>query len=79
MANTGYMLQLATPYYEELTVRENVTFATMIKMPSSSSLAEKFKRAEQVLEVVRKLDSHLIYAHLKRTMAECNHGTLYTL
>ena len=53
VANTGYVLQLATPYYEELTVRENVTLATMMKMPNSFSLKEKFQRAEQVMEVVR--------------------------
>ena len=60
------MLQLATPYYEELTVRENVTLATMMKMPKSFSLTEKFQRVEQVMEVVRKLDSHL----MKRTPIE---------
>ena len=53
VANTGYVLQLATPYYEELTVRENMTLATMMKLPNTFSLREKFQRAEQVMEVVR--------------------------
>ena len=30
IANTGYVLQLATPYYEELTVRENVTLVAVV-------------------------------------------------
>ena len=55
VANTGYVLQLATHYYEELTVRENMTLATMMKLPNTFSLKEKFQRAEQVMEVVRKL------------------------
>lgn len=52
ISNTGYVLQLATPYYEELTVRENLTLAAQIKLPSDFSLREKFKRVEQVMDVV---------------------------
>ena len=52
IANTGYVLQLATPYYEELTVRENLTLAAQIKLPSNFSMREKFTRIEQVLAVV---------------------------
>ena len=51
-ANTGYVLQLATPYYEELTVRENLTLAAQMKLPSSKTLREKFERVEQVMQVV---------------------------
>eukprot|EP00731_Ephydatia_muelleri_P033327 Em0028g2a len=51
VANTGYVLQLATPYYEELTVRENLTLAAQIKLPNSFTLREKFTRVEQVLAV----------------------------
>ena len=51
-ANTGYVLQLATPYYEELTVRENLTLAAEMKLPSSTEQEERFKRVEQVMQVV---------------------------
>ena len=49
---TGYVLQLARPFYEELTVRDNLTLAAEIKLPVSSKFTtkEKFKR---VMEVVR--------------------------
>ena len=40
-ANTGYVLQLATPYYEELTVGENLL-----------EWKKKFERVKQVMEVV---------------------------
>ena len=51
-ANTGYVLQLATPYYEELTVRENLTLAAAMKLPGDTTWREKFERVEQVIEVV---------------------------
>ena len=53
IANTGYALQLATPYCEELTVRENLILAAQMKLPSSMTLREKFKRVEQLIQVVR--------------------------
>lgn len=52
IANTGYVLQLASPYYEELTVRENLTLAAQLKLPKSKTLREKFERIEQVMHVV---------------------------
>jgi len=53
-ANTGYVLQLARPYYEELTARENLTLAAEIKLPVSKfTTKDKLMRVEQVLEVVR--------------------------
>ena len=52
IANTGYALQLATPYCEELTVRENLILAAQMKLPSSMTLREKFKRVEQLIQVV---------------------------
>ena len=57
-SNTGYVLQLAAPYYEELTVRENLTLAAWIKLHISSR--EKFQRVEQVMEVVRPLTGPLV-------------------
>ena len=52
IANTGYVLQLALPYYEELTVRENLTLAAQLKLSKDYTLREKFERVEQVMEVV---------------------------
>lgn len=52
IANTGYVLQLATPYYEELTVRDNLTLTAHLKLPNSFTLREKFERIEQVMDVV---------------------------
>ena len=51
-ANTGYVLQLATPYYEELTVGENLFLAAQMKLPSSMEWKKKFERVKQVMEVV---------------------------
>ena len=52
VSNTGYVLQLAAPYYEELTVRENLTLAAWVKLHVSTR--EKFERVEQVMDVVRR-------------------------
>ena len=52
ISNTGYVLQLATPYYEELTVRENLTLAAQMRLPKTLSLREKFERVEQVMNEV---------------------------
>ena len=54
VANTGYVLQLARPFYEELTVRDNLTLAAQIRLPVTATFTtkEKFKRVEQVLDVV---------------------------
>ena len=59
IANTGYVLQLATPYYEELTVRENLTLAAQLTLSKGYTLREKFKRVEQVMNVVR-LDTNTL-------------------
>ena len=50
IANSGYVLQLAMPYYEELTVRENITLAAQMRL--AFSMREKFERIEQVLNEV---------------------------
>ena len=50
ISNTGYVIQLARPYYEELTVRENLTLAAWIRLPDTAR--EKFQRVEQVMDVV---------------------------
>ena len=52
VSNTGYVIQLARPYYEELTVRENLTLAAWIRLTIATR--EKLQRVEQVMDVVRK-------------------------
>ena len=49
VANSGYVLQLAMPYYEELTVRENLTLAAQMRLSSKFTLYQKFERVEQVM------------------------------
>jgi len=51
----GYVLQLAVPYYEELTVRQNLFFAAHMRLPKSMSHVRKFERVEQILAEVFKL------------------------
>ena len=48
----GYVLQLAVPYYEELTVRQNLTFAAFMRLPKNTSRLERFERVEQVIAEV---------------------------
>ena len=52
VANTGYVLQLAAPYYEELTVRENLTLAARMRLPKTLSLSDKLDRVEKVMREV---------------------------
>jgi len=55
VANSGYVLQLAMPYYEELTVRENLTLAAQMRLSTKFSLEQKFERVEQVMNEVSLL------------------------
>ena len=52
VANTGYVLQLAAPYYEELTVRENLTLAAQMRLSKTLSLSEKLDHVEKVMKEV---------------------------
>lgn len=52
IARTGYVLQLATPYYHTLTVRENLTMAAQMRLPRSLPLQKKLQRVEQILNEV---------------------------
>ena len=47
--NSGYVLQLATPYHEELTVRQNLTYSAMMRLPMKMKVRDKMWRVEQVL------------------------------
>ena len=69
VSNTGYVLQLANPYYEELTVRENLTLAAQIKLSNHYSMREKFQRVEQVMFVVR--DDRLKYLQWRMLSSPC--------
>ena len=53
----GYVLQLAVPYYEELTVRQNLFFAAHMRLPKATSAAEKYQRVEQIIAQVNLLSS----------------------
>lgn len=57
--NTGYVLQLATPFYEELTVRENLLFAVNMQLPKTANWNQKLERVEQVIREV----SNTYYMH----------------
>ena len=49
------------PYYEELTVRENLTLAAQMRLSSNFGIEKKFKRVEQVMyEVGCSVLKHLV-------------------
>ena len=52
MGNTGYVRQLATYYYNELTVRENLLFSMNMQAMRGMSLHQKLERVEQVIREV---------------------------
>ena len=49
VVNTGYVRQLATSFYNELTVRENLLFSMNMQAQRKDSLSTKLKRVEQVI------------------------------
>jgi hypothetical protein len=51
--NSGYVRQLAVPYYEELTVRENLVLSANMQMPPNTSTEQLLERVEQVINEVR--------------------------
>jgi len=48
-AHTSYVLQLAVPYYEELTARENLMLASHLRLPKEFTMEQKAERVEQVI------------------------------
>ena len=48
----GYVLQLAVPYYEELTVRQNLFFAAHMRLPKGTCISDKYERVEQIIAEV---------------------------
>ena len=50
--NTGYVRQLATSFYNELTVRENLLFSMNMQAPHGMKLKDKLERVEQVIREV---------------------------
>ena len=60
----GYVLQSATPYYAELTVRQNLILAAHMKLDSKMAWREKSQRVQEVLSVVSWTASVLKWAGL---------------
>ena len=50
---SGYMSQLGQSYTTGLTVRENLVYAALLRLPGSMRLAEKLERVGVFLEIVR--------------------------
>ena len=42
-------MQLTAPYYEELTVRENLTLAAQLRLPGNMTARDRFDRVEKVM------------------------------
>ena len=56
VGNTGYVRQLATYYYNELTVRENLLFSMNMQAMRGTTLRQKLERVEQVIREVSILE-----------------------
>ena len=52
VSNTGYVRQLASYYYNELTVRENLLFSMNMQAMRGMKLRQKLERVEQVIREV---------------------------
>ena len=50
--NTAYVLQLATPYYEELTVLENLRFSAVLKVSGREHVFERPEYIDDILKLV---------------------------
>eukprot|EP00117_Sycon_ciliatum_P008487 scpid6940/ scgid11163/ ATP-binding cassette sub-family G member 2 len=50
--NTGYVRQLATPYYDQLTVRENLLYSALLRLPSTHTRSELFEQMKMVIQEV---------------------------
>jgi ABC-type multidrug transport system ATPase subunit len=50
--HSGYVLQLAVPYYEELTVRQNLLLAALMRLPKSMSPEMRFERVERIIQQI---------------------------
>eukprot|EP00966_Prymnesium_polylepis_P276498 6388043-Prymnesium_polylepis.1 len=47
--SVGYMLQLVNSFSDTLTVRQNLIYAALIRLPASMSFADKVERADRIL------------------------------
>ena len=54
-SNSGYVRQLVIPYYEELTVRENLVLSANMQLPPGTTFEQLLERVEQVIEEVRAI------------------------
>ena len=50
--NAGYMLQLAEAFTPELTLRENMAFSALMRLPASMAMEDKVQRAERVIDEI---------------------------
>ena len=49
---TGYVMQSATAYYEDLTVTENLLYSSILRLPKTMSWLDRFERVNQVMREV---------------------------
>jgi len=59
--NTGYVLQLATSFYEELTVRENLLLSANMQLSRNASWDQKMERVERIIREVRIHPFEIVY------------------
>ena len=64
----GYVLQLAVPYYEELTVRQNLFFAAHMRLPKGICISDKYERVEQIIAEVSVFGISLDLAFFTETI-----------
>ena len=64
----GYVLQLAVPYYEELTVRQNLFFAAHMRLPKGTCISYKYERVEQIIAEVSVFGISLDLAFFTKTI-----------
>eukprot|EP00117_Sycon_ciliatum_P002116 scpid53675/ scgid5426/ ABC transporter G family member 18; Probable white-brown complex homolog protein 18 len=50
--NTGYVLQLASPFYDELSVKENLLYCAMMRVPGNTCGEDLCERVELVMREV---------------------------
>ena len=59
--NSAYVRQLTCPYYEELTVRENILLSANMQMPPDTKVVQVLERVEQVINEVGVPHSVTVY------------------
>ena len=52
--------QLSTPYFDQLTVQENLFFCAIMRMDKNSTVEDKMERVQAVLQDVRQ--THTLFS-----------------